>query len=90
MIKETEHTNLTLSSNLSYTARRAAGYGLQRAVKIYWIVKDAGIRRAAMKELGVHGMSVNGESFYNGSMDKLKEYVESGLIKIRVKNEQQR
>lgn len=84
MIKETEHTNLTLSSNLSYTARRAAGCGFQRAVKIYWTVSGAEERRAAMRELGVQGMSVNGESLYYGCLDKLKEYVDRGLIKIRV------
>lgn len=78
-------SNLTQKSNLSYTARRAAGYGLEGAVIIYWIEKDAEARREAMRELGVSGMSVNGESLYRGEIDRLKEYVEKGLIKIRVK-----
>lgn len=84
-INKVSMTSLTQLSNLSYTARRAAGDGLERAVVIYWKVKDAEARRAAMDELGVSGMNVNGESVYRGSIDRLKDYVEKGLIKIRVK-----
>lgn len=83
-------SKLTHSGNLSYTADRQSGT-TQKAVKkktvIYWRERDATKRRAAMKELGIGGMSVNGESDFNGSIFKLMPYVKSGMIQIRTKCE---
>ena len=81
-------SDLTHLGNLSYTARRAAGYGsgaVKKKTVIYWKEKDATKRRQAMKELGIGSMSVNGESEYGGSIFKLIPYEKKGIIQIRTK-----
>ena len=81
-------SDLTHLGTLSYTARRQSGT-TSRAVKkktvIYWKEKDATKRRTAMKELGIGSMSVNGESEYGGSLDKLMPYLQNGMIMLRTK-----
>lgn len=52
---------------------------------IYWRTKDKKRQKEAMKELGVSYVSVNGESTWEGSEDKLRAYVEEGIIRIRRK-----
>lgn len=81
-------SKLTHLSNLSYTARRAVGTasrGSREKTVIYWTTDDKKAQRDAMDELGIGYVSVNGESDYNGDADALKPYVESGLMKVRIK-----
>lgn len=53
---------------------------------VYWVTKDRERKREVMDKLGIRYTSVNGESVYDGDVEKLREYVEEGLIKIRRKN----
>lgn len=80
--------NLTIFGNLSYTARRVSPVGLQGGqlkTIVYWVTKDRERKREVMDKLGIRYTSVNGESEYNGDVEKLREYVEEGLIAIRMK-----
>ena len=52
---------------------------------IYWITKDKEKKHQLKEELGCHYISVNGESEYKGDVEKLKRYVDEGLIQIRYK-----
>lgn len=57
---------------------------------IYWATKDHERKKEVMKELGIRYTSVNGESVYDGDVERLREYENEGIIKIRNKYEQQR
>lgn len=52
---------------------------------IYWITKDKEKKHQLKQELGCPCISVNGESEYKGDVEKLKRYVDDGLIQIRYK-----
>jgi len=54
---------------------------------IYWATKDRERKKEVMNELGLRYTSVNGESLYDGDVERLKEYVDEGIIKIRKKNQ---
>ena len=41
-----------------------------------------------MEELGIRETSVNGESVYDGDVERLREYQREGLIAIRMKDEE--
>ena len=41
-------------------------------------------------ELGITSVSVNGESDYNGDMEKLEPYIREGLIEVRKKDYEER
>ena len=45
--------------------------------------------KAVKAELGITVVSVNGESEYKGDVERLKPYIEEGLIVIRMKDEQE-
>lgn len=52
---------------------------------IYWATKDHERKKEVMKELGIRYTSVNGESVYHGEVERLREYENEGIIKIRRK-----
>lgn len=52
---------------------------------VYWATNDRERKREVMDKLGIRYTSVNGESEYDGDVERLREYVEEGLIKIRRK-----
>lgn len=52
---------------------------------IYWITKDKEKKNQLKEELGCPYITVNGESEYKGYVEKLKRYVDDGLIQIRYK-----
>lgn len=52
---------------------------------IYWATKDHERKKEVMKELGIRYTSVNGESVYDGDVERLREYENEGIIKIRRK-----
>lgn len=52
---------------------------------IYWITKDKETKNQIREELGCPYITVNGESEYKGDVEKLKRYVDDGLIQIRYK-----
>lgn len=54
---------------------------------VYWVTKDRERKKEVMKELGMRYTSVNGESVYDGDVERLREFEEEGLIKIRTKYE---
>lgn len=76
---------LTHSGDLSYTARRAAGDGFKGAVVIYWPTTHKEERKRIMEELGISGMSVNGETIYRGNVSNLEPFIKEGLIVVRKK-----
>lgn len=58
---------------------------------VYWVTKDRKRKKEIMDELGIRYTSVNGESVYDGDVERLREYENEGIIKIRRKKyEQQR
>ena len=52
---------------------------------VYWITNDRERKREVMDKLGIRYTSVNGESVYDGDVERLKEYENEGIIKIRRK-----
>ena len=52
---------------------------------IYWKTTDQEKKRETMKKLGIRGSTVNGESDYNGDEERLREYINEGIIVIRIK-----
>lgn len=56
-----------------------------RRTVIYWKVADKERKEQVKKELGITSVSVNGESEYKGDVERLKPYVEEGLMIIRTK-----
>lgn len=52
---------------------------------IYWVTKDRALKKKLMDELNVRYTSVNGESVYDGDVERLREYEMKGIIKIRQK-----
>lgn len=52
---------------------------------IYWATKDRERKREVMDKLGIRYTSVNGESVYDGDVERLREYENEGIIKIRRK-----
>lgn len=52
---------------------------------VYGATNDRERKREVMDKLGIRYTSVNGESEYDGDVERLREYVEEGLIKIRRK-----
>ena len=52
---------------------------------IYWITKDKEKKNQLKEELGCPYITVNGESEYKGDVEKLRRYVDEGLIQIRYK-----
>ena len=57
---------------------------------IFWKTKDMKRKTEVKTELGITSVSVNGESDYNGDMEKLEPYIREGLMIIRTKDEQER
>lgn len=57
---------------------------------VYWRTGDTKRNAEVKAELGITSVSVNGESDYNGEIERLIPYVEEGLIKIRVKEYEER
>lgn len=53
---------------------------------VYWATNDRERKREVMDKLGIRYTSVNGESEYDGDVERLREYVDEGIIKIRRKN----
>ena len=89
-IMKKDVADLTHLGNLSYTARRQSGRtqkGSCPKLVVYWLCKDAAERREVMRNLGIDGMSVNGESEYRGDEFELLPYIEKGMIKVRMKSE---
>ena len=62
---------------------------MKRSV-IYWLQCDRKRKEEVKKALGITSVSVNGESEYKGDVERLKPYVEEGLITIRVKEYEQK
>ena len=54
---------------------------------VYWATKDRERKREVMDKLGIRYTSVNGESEYDGDVERLREFEKEGLIKIRTKYE---
>lgn len=54
---------------------------------VYWTTKDRERKREVMDKLGIRYTSVNGESEYDGDVERLREFEKEGLIKIRTKYE---
>lgn len=52
---------------------------------VYWATNDRERKREVMDKLGIRYTSVNGESVYDGDVERLREYENEGIIKIRRK-----
>ena len=52
---------------------------------VYWATNDRERKREVMDKLGIRYTSVNGESEYDGDVERLREYENEGIIKIRRK-----
>lgn len=52
---------------------------------VYWKTNDRERKREVMDKLGIRHTSVNGESVYDGDVERLREYENEGIIKIRRK-----
>lgn len=61
-----------------------------KRVFIYWKTKDREREAQLKAALGIKEVSVNGESEYNGDLERLVPYVEEGLITIRTKEYEER
>lgn len=57
---------------------------------IYWKTSDMERMKAVKAELGITVVSVNGESEYKGDVERLKPYIEEGLIVVRMKEYEER
>lgn len=57
---------------------------------VYWKTSDMERMKAVKAELGITVVTVNGESDYNGDPERLVPYIEEGLIKIRMKDYEER
>ena len=57
---------------------------------IFWKTKDMKRKTEVKTELGITSVSVNGESDYNGDMEKLEPYIREGLIEVRKKDYEER
>jgi len=57
---------------------------------VYWKTKDRKRKTEVKTELGITDVSVNGESEYNGDLERLVPYVEEGLIVIRKNDYEER
>ena len=57
---------------------------------IYWKTVDIERKREVKAELGITSVSVNGESDYNGNLEKLEPYISEGLIEVRKKDYEER
>lgn len=54
---------------------------------VYWKTKDHKKKKEIMDALGIRYTSVNGESVYDGDVERLRGFEKEGLIKIRTKYE---
>ena len=57
---------------------------------VYWKTSDMERMKAVKAELGISVVSVNGESEYKGDVERLKPYIEEGLIVVRMKEYEER
>lgn len=57
---------------------------------IYWKTSEVERMKTVKAELGITVVSVNGESEYKGDVEKLKPYIEEGLIAVRTKEYEER
>lgn len=53
---------------------------------IYWTTDDRKRKKEVMEELGVSGVTINGETDYHGPEERLEKYKNEGLLKVRKKN----
>lgn len=57
---------------------------------IYWKTSDMERKKEVKAELGITSESVNGESEYKGDIGKLEQYINEGIIVIRIKGYEQK
>ena len=62
---------------------------MKRNVK-YWKTSDMERKKEVKAELGITSESVNGESEYKGDIGKLEQYINEGIIVIRIKGYEQK
>lgn len=60
-----------------------------RRVVIYWATKDKAKEREVRQALRIGGVSINGESEYNGDIERLTPYIEEGIMQLRYKADEE-